>query len=328
MCTDLLFTRGNLISTRTCDFLADKRSRVQIVPRGNTFSSGAFRWRNTIGYVAMDNFELSEVINDGINESGLSVSSSILGETVAPEAPITDVAAVDLWQLSAWLLGTCHYVEDVRAALAGIVVWKPRLHQMTIGHPEHRVPASLESMSPALHFTCHDARGGSIVVEFLDEGTRIYDNPVGVSTNSPTFQWHLANLRNFVELTPEERPNVEMSGYLVRRSGHGSGLLGLPGDVTPPSRFIRGVVLTQFTDLHDDPHPVTTALRATEFVSVPRFIAASGDHTQWAVAREHEHPHLHVRTYDSWQIDSYDLAELGLQRGERRWAPLPHSLGV
>ena len=81
-----------------------------------------------------------------------------------------------------------------------------------------------------------------MVIEYVNGAAHVYDNPIGVFTNSPAFDWHITNLRNYVNLSPINVAPVKLSGKTLKGLGQGSGLLGLPGDYTPPSRFVRAAV--------------------------------------------------------------------------------------
>jgi choloylglycine hydrolase len=73
----------------------------------------------------------------------------------------------------------------------------------------------------------------------LPGGLRIYDDPLGVITNTPTFDWHMTNLGNYVGLTPWLRPSIDIGNYTVSILGQGPGFIGLPGDAIfckPPCR--------------------------------------------------------------------------------------------
>ena len=96
-----------------------------------------------------------------------------------------------------------------------------------------------------MHFVVHDASGAAVVIEPLGKTLKIYDNPIGVVTNSPTFDWHMTNLRNYVNLTVDNVPPLNLGGIKLAQFGQGSGLRGLPGDFTPPSRFVRAVAFSQ-----------------------------------------------------------------------------------
>ena len=73
---------------------------------------------------------------------------------------------------------------------------------------------------------------------------KIFDNPLGVMTNSPAFDWHMTNLRNYIALNPRNVPPVKIEGETFRALGQGSGMLWLPGDFSPPSRFVRAAVFS------------------------------------------------------------------------------------
>ena len=95
-----------------------------------------------------------------------------------------------------------------------------------------------------VHFVVYDKTGASLVIEPLDGKLKVFDNPLGVITNSPNFDWHMTNLRNYVALNPRNVPPVTVDGQTFRQLGQGSGMLGLPGDFTPPSRLVRAAVFS------------------------------------------------------------------------------------
>jgi choloylglycine hydrolase len=79
------------------------------------------------------------------------------------------------------------------------------------------------------------------VIEPTNGTLKIFDDPLGVLTNSPTFDWHLTNLSNYASLKPMIAAPVNIGGMTLTSFGQGSGFYGLPGDFTPPSRFVRAV---------------------------------------------------------------------------------------
>jgi choloylglycine hydrolase len=321
MCTDLRLVRlgQHRVSARTMDFAAELGSRLQVVPPGQSWQAtptgtavDALRWTNARGYVAIDALGLDWVACDGLNDAGLSVGTLWLPETGLPADPPAAGAgpAIDLIHFGAWILGTCATVQDVRDAFAGVQLWNAPVGRFW---PEGPMPASFdEDSSIPLHLAVHDAAGGDLVVEFLGGSPVFHDNPGGVLTNSPTFGWHTTNLRNFVNLTSTDPAPVNLMGTTVDSTGNGSGLLGLPGDVTPPSRFVRATMLAAVsTEAKDAQAAVNQAFHALDLVHVPRQVAASGDYTQWYVARDHDRLVYFVRTYDAWGTAAHDLRQLG-----------------
>lgn len=337
MCTDLRLVRlpGMHVSARTLDFAVEIDSQVRVVPRGQQWSAlptgtsvEAVTWTNALGFVALDAFGFPDKYADGLNEAGLSVGTLWLAETSMPTTPPTSgtAPAMDFVDLAGWLLGTCSNVEDVRKALASVQVWNAPVKDMW--PQEGPVPPALEPLmgwSPTEHLAIHDAHGGDIVVEFLDGIAHIHDNPLGVLTNSPTFDWHITNLRNYVGLSNVNADPVTLMGLTIAPTGNGTGLLGMPGDVTPPSRFVRAVVLSEVTTSASDARAaVNQAFHSLDLVSVPRHVVAAGDYTQWSVVRDHDNLILYVRSYDGWTTDTHDLRALGVDKpGVPATLPLP-----
>lgn len=336
MCTDLRLVRltDRHVSGRTLDFAHELGSRVQVVPRGQAWratatpdGAPALEWTNTLGYLALDAFGFADYAADGLNEAGLSVATLWLPETTLPESPPAgDGAAIDFINLAGWLLGTCSSVAEVKAALTSARIWNAPVRDLWPS--ERPMPDPLRPLLDWAfpeHLSVHDAQGNDLVVEFLDGGMRLHDNHAGVLTNSPTFDWHITNLRNYVGLTNVEDTTYDLMGMPVTTTGNGSGLLGMPGDVTPPSRFVRATVLTQVaTSEPSSRAAVNQAFHSLDLVSVPRHLAASGDYTQWYVVRDHDARVLYVRSYDGWTTDVHDLTALGVDASGRRSAlPLP-----
>ena len=83
------------------------------------------------------------------------------------------------------------------------------------------------------------------MIEYVDGELHTYDNPIGVITNSPTFDWQQTNLRNYINLSTVNASPLTIDGVTLAPFGQGSGMMGLPGDFTPPSRFVRAVALSQ-----------------------------------------------------------------------------------
>jgi choloylglycine hydrolase len=99
-------------------------------------------------------------------------------------------------------------------------------------------------------------------LEIVDEVMHFYENPLGVLTNSPGIEWHWTNLNNYINLQPGNAPEHSFGPLAMKSFGHGSGMLGLPGDFTPPSRFVRAAFFP--TDSTS-----TTQCRRLCFSSIP-----------------------------------------------------------
>ncbi|HEX9158193.1 MAG TPA: linear amide C-N hydrolase [Syntrophales bacterium] len=85
-----------------------------------------------------------------------------------------------------------------------------------------------------------DESGASIVIEFKGGEAKIFDS-IGVITNNPTYDWHTTNIKNYIGLQALSRENAVFDGKTFNKLGNGTGAIGLPGDFTPPSRFVRAL---------------------------------------------------------------------------------------
>jgi choloylglycine hydrolase len=110
----------------------------------------------------------------------------------------------------------------------------------------NRVEDMLGSVLP-IHLVLYDADGDAAVVEWVGGERHVHENPVGVCTNAPPFDWHVTNLRNYVNLSATNVSPLDLEGVAITGLGQGTGLLGLPGDWTPPSRFVRATAIAHAT---------------------------------------------------------------------------------
>ena len=101
----------------------------------------------------------------------------------------------------------------------------------------HIVP--IDPRASTVHWRMADITGKQIVLEIVDGQPNFYENTLGVLTNSPGFDWHMTNLNNYINLYPGTTNPRTLGNIKLSSFGAGSGFLGIPGDVTPPSRFIR-----------------------------------------------------------------------------------------
>jgi choloylglycine hydrolase len=87
-----------------------------------------------------------------------------------------------------------------------------------------------------------DKSGKSIAIEPRGGVLKVTDAPLGVMTNAPTYDWHMTNLDNYINLNTKDIGSEKLGAVTLSATGSGSGMLGLPGDFTPPSRFIRAAI--------------------------------------------------------------------------------------
>ncbi len=229
---------GTIIYARTMECGADLKSNLIVVPRGRPYAgttpTGApgLRWTTQYGFVGPNIYDQPYVC-DGLNEKGLALGNFVFTGSVGYQKPDEDHAgrAIACYEVAVYLLGTCANVQEAIAALDAVRVCA--------------VDMEPYNYLGALHYIIHDAEGNCAVIEYVGGRLNVHRNPLGVITNAPTFDWHMTNLRNYIHLSAENAPPVVLAGETFAGFGQGTGMLGLPGDFTPPSRFIRAVVFTQ-----------------------------------------------------------------------------------
>ncbi len=317
-CTDvrLIAGDGSPTTVRTMEFALELNSEVQIVPRGVAMVSPApdgdgLKWTSKYGYVAMNAYQMP-VATDGLNEKGLGFGALYLpAETKYQDVKPGDGArALSNAFFGNWVLGNFANVDEVRAALGDVVVWGQMVPQ-------------LGSFSP-LHYVVHDANGKSIVIEYVDGKMHLYDS-MGVLTNSPTYDWHVQNLRNYVNLTAENAAPIKVGNVTYAGTGQGSGLHGLPGDPTPPSRFVMAAASAY---LANRPKDAAEALIVAEHiinrVDSPKGLVRdygeggkpAGDYTQWTTFRDHANKVYYWKSYNDPGLKAVDLKALDFTSGQ------------
>jgi choloylglycine hydrolase len=317
-CTALVFKAqdGTAIYGRTMEWGAsDLKSELALVPHDTSFKSAlgagktGMEWKNRYGFVGVNAASLPYA-TDGMNEAGLTVGVLFFPgfaefqELGADQQPST-VSSVDL---ANYLLGNFATVDEVRQAMTKIrVVRNPEIEK-AFGTP---IP---------IHHIVTDATGASIVIEFTKGELLIYDNKVGAMTNSPYYGWHLLNLRNYLNLQPLGAPaSRNINGVSLAPFGAGSGMLGLPGDFTPPSRFIRAVAFVNtMIPVKDASEGVSAASTMLNNFDIPQGLVREGagpedfhlGYTQWSVIADTRHKIYYYWTMYDRRMRSVDFSKL------------------
>ncbi|PKN03841.1 choloylglycine hydrolase [Candidatus Dependentiae bacterium HGW-Dependentiae-1] len=239
-------TDGASIYARTMEFPFDLKSAIIAIPKNKALAgtlpdgTAGIKWKTKYAAVGINALKKDHFL-DGVNEKGLAFGALYFPGYAhyQPIAPHEHKVTLAPWELGTWLLTTCATVDDVKRALEKI-----KIGAVSTGASGIVIEPMGPDFVPPLHYIVHDAQGNSIVIEPNKKTLTIQDNPIGTITNSPYFDWHLINLKNYVNLTPYNAPSVHWDDFTIYPAGQGSGMLGLPGDFTPPSRFIRAASLS------------------------------------------------------------------------------------
>ena len=300
MCTSMAFVSGDFYFGRNMDLEVSFGQRVVITPRN--FPLPLRHGKTLSTHYAM--IGMANVVSgyplyaEGANEKGLCITGlSFSGNAFYPDEAEPSRLPIATFELIPWLLGTCATTAEA----------KERLMEVQIVSTAFR-----EDIQPAeLHWHIAD-RERSLVLEVMKDGMHLYDNPTGVVTNNPPFPFHLSNLNCYLNLTPAFPENRFDPGLPLQAFGVGFGSVGLPGDSTSVSRFVR----TLFYKNHSLPtgseeEAVTQFFHIMDGVSMVRGaqLGYRGDpcQTTYTCCVNATKGIFYYKTYENNQITAVDL---------------------
>ncbi|MGN0601764.1 MAG: choloylglycine hydrolase [Oscillospiraceae bacterium] len=256
MCTAATYKTKDHYFGRTLDYEYSYDERVVIAPRNYPFNFRKAKAMNShyafigMAYIA-ENYPL---YYDATNEKGLSMAGlNFVGNAdYKPEAEGADNIAP--FEFIPWVLGQCATVSEAKSILS-------RLNLVNINFSDELPLASL-------HWIISD-RESSITVESVKDGLKIYDNPIGILTNNPPFDMQMFNLSNYLNLSTEKAENNFSDKIDLAPYSRGMGALGLPGDLSSASRFVK-VAFTKLNSVSGD----------SESESISQFFHILGSVTQ------------------------------------------------
>ncbi len=252
MCTAVTYWGKDHYFGRNLDFEYSYQEAVTVTPRNYSFDfrrAGAVEKHYAmIGMATIDNNY--PLYYDATNEQGLSMAGLYFpGNAVyLPE----DNSKINIapFEFIPWILCQC----------ADVLQAKEKLKDVNLAD----IPYSMLYPQSPLHWIIADRRS-AITVEPTPQGIKVYDNPVGVLTNNPPFDYHLHSLSNYINLTSEEPVNRFAPAYPIQPYSRGMGAMGLPGDLSSSSRFVKAA----FTKLN-------SVRQSTEDTSISQFFHILG----------------------------------------------------
>lgn len=314
---------GSVVYGRTLEFGKELNSQIVVIPRNYHYDGmtpnhqQGLSWTTRYASVGTNGSELPDVI-DGVNEKGLAVGLFYFPgyaeyqPVAAADYPVT----IAPWQLGSWILGNFASVAEV----------KQHIHDIKVAD----VVLPAWGITPPLHYIVADKTGKSIVLEYVNGQLNVYDDPIGVLTNAPDFSWHLTNLRNYIHLSSENVNGIDVDNLKLTPTGQGSGMMGLPGDFTPPSRFIRAFVLSRYAMQTDD--AITTVGQVFHILNqfdIPKgaIQQSSNGHitynyTQWTSAADLTHSIYYIHTENDRRVRYIDLNKQDLNAKQIVYIPL------
>lgn len=231
MCTGLTLTTndGYHLFGRSMDIEYSFNQSPLFIPRNFTWNNAVTKDTNKIKYAILGMGTMLEghpMIADAFNEKGLACAGlNFPGYASYEENIIDGKINIGPYDLILWVLSNFEKVSQVKEALENLNIVN--------------IPFTQSTPLPTLHWIVYDKNDDCIVIEKVKGKLNVYDNKVGILTNSPTFDWHITNLRQYMGLTSTQPPEATWHKQELIPLGQGLGLCGLPGDFSPASRFVR-----------------------------------------------------------------------------------------
>jgi len=291
-CSTVFFDGGDIGSVigRTMELDSQEHWIVKTHPQGESYEGVKLLcdvnlpFTNKYNYISVDGSQKIGPIEisgtaEGMNEKGLTVSAQTLSTSqYAKVSPPTESTRC-FSDFVPWLLATFASVPEF--------LEYHRSNNVQIVGPKMQLPPV-----DYIHWGVADAFGNYIVIEVLDGTLTITNNTVGVFTNQPNFQWHLMNLNNGINIgryAPDPIQEIVVDtefGFVPSFQGHGFNLMGIPGDLSPPSRFIKLFYFKQLALAQNPPTTLNssialvTALMNTVFIPHGSVGGMKGDKNQ------------------------------------------------
>lgn len=314
--------QGDVVTARTIEWAAEAlHSGYVVVPRGYKQQSflpdgtqTGHRFTAKYGYVGLT-VEQPEFVMNGMNEAGLEAGLFYFPAYGRYEAYDEALKAQTIsdFQLVAWILSSFKSVDEVKNAL-------PLIHVVGI-----------DPRSSTVHWRVTEPSGRQIVIEITDGQAHFYENTLGVLTNAPGFEWHLTNLNNYINLSTGTINTRKVGDLTLTAFGGGGGLHGIPGDMTPPSRFVRAAFFqASAPKLVSAEETVTEAFHILNNFDIPigvqfaegQTVADIPSATQWTIACDLQGKRIYYRTMYNATIRCIDLNKINFRTVKHQTAAL------
>ncbi|MGL5480192.1 MAG: choloylglycine hydrolase [Clostridium sp.] len=325
MCTGLtLVTKdGDHLFGRNMDIEFTFGQAVGIIPRNfeyiNMSTGVKEKTKNAIiGMLTI--MDGHPMLADGFNEKGLAIAGlNFPGYNYNEPELIRGKVNIPAYDFMLWVLSNFDDLNSVKEKVNSVNLMDTQINE--------KAPA------PTLHWMITDKTGDSIVVEHTKHGLKVFDNKVGVLTNSPTFDWHETNLRQYMGMYADQAGETTWGAQQLNPLGVGAGSVGLPGDFTPASRFVRVAFLRHFAlenckdevDIGEFYHILNNVAMVKGAVRTPQY---KNDVTAYSSCMNLEKGIYHYNTYNNNQINAIDMNKENLDAKEIKLFVYKDSLNI
>ena len=301
MCTCITYQTQDFYFGRNMDLEYTFGEQVMVMPRNYVLS---FKKMNRIEeHYAMIGMACSTenypLYAEAVNEKGLCMAGLNFPENAVYHNVEEKKINITPYELIPWTLSQCASVDEAILLLAEVNLIN--------------VPFKKDLPAAPLHWMICDKKK-SLVLEPLKEGLRICENPIGVLTNNPVFDYHLENLNNYLNVTSSYPQNRFTQRLRLKPYGQGMGAIGLPGDYSSASRFVRAAFLKWNSVCKEDElSSITQVFHVLDGVSMVRgsVLTPQGkyDMTTYSCCVNADRGIYYYKTYENHQIHAVKLFE-------------------
>lgn len=304
MCTALRFCRRGHYFGRNLDLEYRYNESVTVTPRNYLirYKSGEIDRRHyaIIGMATViDGYPL---YYDATNEFGLSIAALNFEGNALYTSPNDSSIKLAPYELALYLLGRCRNLIEAKKLLNSIYLID--------------LPYKDEIPNSELHWMIGD-QNSSIVIEFSREGKKIYDNPIDVLTNNPPFDFHLNNINNYINLTRDEPQNRFSEDLKLERISRGLGAMGMPGDNSSASRFVRAAFTMHNSECLKEENSELVQffhmLRSVEQAEGSVKTKHGFERTQYSSCCDMDKGIYYYTTYNNFEISAVDMKKENLE---------------
>ena len=260
------------------------------------------KWKGDYSFVGLNGLGIDTAAH-GMNSEGLVTGDMVLTQSIYQSYNEKDEGKLEgkliiYPYLTNWILSTCATCQDV----------KDNLKEFIVVNPFENAPPGL-----LFHFPVNDALGNAIVIEYVNGELQIHDNKIGVLTNDPLFPWQCENLKNYNNISPVNFPSDKYPKgniFEIENLAQGTGFTGLPGSSTPPDRFVKAAMMSNYIyPPSSTREAINVATHIMNTVDIPRGTSrenvdstaekGESDYTLWITISDTKNLQYYIRSYKS-----------------------------
>lgn len=281
---------------RTMDFSYPIEPGLYVIPKNHQWDSliTTKKYMDHYSFISIGQ-ETDGMLSffDGVNERGFAAAVLYFEGYATYDLPIEDKEPIASLDFLHYILGRCGSVDDLKTLLKNVRI---------VGLPD-----PVTQKAAPLHWIATDRSGKCVVIEQTKSGLEVINNPIGVMANSPDFDWHMTNLRNYMDVSTTQQKEVYWGDVSLTPFGQGGGTKHLPGGFTSPERFVRTAFLKTHVQIPENrTEALMTCFHIMNSVSIPKGIVLTDrgtyDYTKYTAFMNTNTCEYYFKTYENNQI--------------------------